>query len=392
MVDETRQALQAVRGGLLELYGAAGADPTTPQDVSRRYKLHRNLTWRVSRALNEREPFASLNYLPGDQGIELVIAAFEAAGASRETAEQVRAAVRRFNEVVRAHADNREQFELSLESMGLLERETTAATGRELAFRGNSSVWGVQARVRMCAAFVAPSASGPDKLDLVGISGVVGFRRLRPSVEWTLVRNKLRNDDGSNLDMGVETGLEPGQASVLSEFCSPNMPALSVTHESGMREVILPAGEVGNSAAFDCYFGCRVPAVAATRSPGNEVGNIECDVPLPAENVVFDLIFHASLAIDKTVEAALYGFPRGTPDWPWKRAHKLLMNEHPVELAGSPPALTTPLVPALPKIAARVYERMGWNPKEFRGLRLQVPYAPMNSELIMRWPLAEPRK
>src|SRR5215471_507782 len=100
MIEETRQALQGVRGGLIELYGAVGADPTAPQDVARRYGLNRNLTWKLSRVINASGPFASLNHLPGYQGLELAIGAFESAGASREAVEQLRAAVRRFTEVV----------------------------------------------------------------------------------------------------------------------------------------------------------------------------------------------------------------------------------------------------------------------------------------------------
>src|SRR5437899_5230821 len=124
MVDEARAALQEVRGGLIELYGAVGADPTAPQEVARRYGINRNLTWKLSRVINAAGPFASLNHLPGQQGLELAIGAFENAGASREAVAHVRSAVQRFTEVVQAHAGDREHLELTLESMGLLERET----------------------------------------------------------------------------------------------------------------------------------------------------------------------------------------------------------------------------------------------------------------------------
>ena len=105
MVDEARAALQEVRGGLIELYGAVGADPTAPQEVARRYGINRNLTWKLSRVINAAGPFASLNHLPGQQGLELAIGAFENAGASREAVAHVRSAVQRFTEVVQAQPD-----------------------------------------------------------------------------------------------------------------------------------------------------------------------------------------------------------------------------------------------------------------------------------------------
>ena len=82
MVEETRQALQGVRGRLIELYDAVGADPTAPQEVARRYGINRSLTWKLSRVINASGPFASLNHLPGHQGFESAIGAFESAGAS----------------------------------------------------------------------------------------------------------------------------------------------------------------------------------------------------------------------------------------------------------------------------------------------------------------------
>jgi hypothetical protein len=394
MVEETRQALQGVRGGLIELYGAVGADPAAPQDVARRYGINRNLTWKLSRVINATGPFASLNHLPGQQGLELAIGAFENAGASREAVEQLRAAVRHFTEVVQAHAGDREHLELTLESMGLLERETTADSSRELAFRGNSGIWGVQAKTRFTTTFVAPSTARPGKLDAALVAGLVGFRRLRPSVEWRLLRHQITDDKGGSLGP-VISELEPyvsGQLPLmLYEFCSPNMPALRMVDDATAHEILLPGGQVGNRAAFDCYYGYRAVGLAGVRSPGNEFGSFGLALTLPVENVVFDLIFHRSLAIDESVEALLYGFPHGGPDSPAEQSpqNQLPMSERPIELAGSPPALTTPLVPAVTKLAERVYMRMGWNPSDFRGLRLQVPYAPMGSQIVMRWPLPE---
>jgi hypothetical protein len=114
-------------------------------------------------------------------------------------------------------------------------------------------------------------------------------------------------------------------------------------------------------------------------------------ITLPVESVVFDIVFHRSLAIDRSIEAMLYGFPHGGPDNPSAQSarNQLPMTERPTELAGPPPALATPLVPTITRIAERVYSRMGWDPKEFRGLRLHVPYPPMLSQVVMRWPLPE---
>ncbi len=394
LVEETRHALQGVRRALIELYAAAGADPGAPQDVARRYGVNRNLTWKLSKVINAAGPFASLNHLPGQQGVDLAVGAFENAGVPRPAADEVRQAMRRFMEVVEAHAGDREHLELTLESMGMLERESAGDTGRELAYRGNSAVWGIQARTRLTAAFLAPTSSKGDQHTVVLISGLVGFRRLRPNVTWRLFRSQACNDQGADLRGGPEE-FEPKSADqqplILREFSSPHMPELGYSDTPLGREFYLPAGEVGNRAVFDCVYGYIMRGLPAYRRPEDEVGSFAVPITLPVEHLVFDIVYHKSIPIAETVESALYGFPHGGPDDVTEQTvkNRLPLSEKPVELAGSPPAVATPLAPVLSRVAEKVYARMGWNADDFRGVRLQVQHPPMSSRVVLRWKLPE---
>jgi hypothetical protein len=384
MVEETRQALQALRGGLIELYGTLGADPSAPQEVSRKYGINRHLTWKLSRVINAAEPIGSLKHLPGQQGLELAIGAFESAGASSEAVARLRSAVEEFTKVVRAHAGDREHLELTLESMGLLEHETQTNSFRELAYRGNSGVWGIQARTRVAFAMIAPSLSAPGTLDAVLVGGLVGVRRLRPDGVWQLFRQRTGSSPGSIEEFGLGSD---DKERLLREFCSPNMPELTMRAVRSGFDVVIPRGQVGNRAAFDCYYGNGMRGRPINATPGSDFGAFSATITMPAEMLVFDLIFHHTLAIGPTIEAALYGFPNGSPDDPSHNPDRLPMSERPVELAGRPLALATPLVPAITRIADRMYKRMGWDPNEFQGVRLQMPYPPLSSQVVMRWPL-----
>ncbi|HYE61102.1 MAG TPA: hypothetical protein VD997_03825 [Phycisphaerales bacterium] len=394
MVEDTRNALQGVRRSLIELYASMGADPGSPQDISRKYGVNRNLTWKLSKVINAPSPFASLNHLPGQQGLELAVGAFENAGAPKPAVEQVRAAMKHFLAVVESHAGDREHLELTLESMGVFERESTGDTGRELAFRGNSAVWGVQARTRVTAAFLAPSSLGADTHSVAFVSGLVGFRRLRPNVEWRLFRSQAHDDRGGELSGGREE-LEPkrpgDQPLLIKEFSSANMPPLSYMDTPAGREFYLPSGEVGNRAVFDCFYGYVMHGLPAYRTPDDSVGSFAVPITLPAENLIFDIIYHREIPIGETVEALLYGFPHGGPDDVTEQTirNQLPLSEKPSELAGSPPAVATPLAPVLHRIAERVYARMRWNPADFRGIRLHVPHPPMSSRVVLRWKLSE---
>lgn len=396
LLEASRGALQSIRKALIELYDSVGADPSAPQEVARRFGLNRNLTWKISRVLMSKDPFSSLNHLPGQQGLDLAVQAFCKAGAPRKTADNVQLAVRRLHEVIDVHADDRDQFELTLESMGLIEREARMESGRELAFRGNSMIWGVQTRTRLMTTFIAPSPSNPGTLDWASASGLMGFRRLRPNARWRLARFQLHDDSGASLSNvnveSVESDLGTASGPFLfREFCSPNMPTIETVQGREGVELVLPGGPIGNLAAFDCVLGIVVRGLPRYRTEHDQLGSVAAAISLPTETLVFDLLYHHSVTIENP-EVLVFGFPHGGLDSPAEQSvhNQLPVAPEPIELAGQPPAIATPLVSRYNALASRVYERMGWNPQEFRGLRVQIAHPPMSSRVVIRWRLPSP--
>lgn len=392
-VEDSRLALQELRGALIELFAAIEADPAAPQEVARRFGINRNLTWKLSKVMTAHDPFASLNYIPGEQGILLALDAFAKAGASPERVKSVSAALRRFQDVIGTHADDREQFELTLESMGLFEREGRPEGGREQAFRGNSMVWGVHARTRLASMFVAPGDK-PDTVDFVLVAALLGFRRLRPNARWRLFRSQLHDDKGGTLKIGpqqLHDGAPHEMPYLLPAFCSENMPEIEVVTNADGIEYMLPGGPVGKQAAFDVFTGYIARGVPMYRTEDNQFGSGAAPITLPIESLLFDLIFHRDVAAQVKPEVLLYGYPHGGSESPAGQTihNRLPCTEKPVELAGSPPAVATPAVPRYSRLAEFVYERMGWNPGDFSGLRVTIPFPPMSSRAVLRWPLPE---
>lgn len=394
MIEHARDALQGVRGALIELYTSIGANPDEPQEVARQFGLNRNLTWKLSRVMTGTQPFATLNHLPGKQGMDLAMQAFRKASAPVDAIEAVDRSLRQLYEVIELHAGDRDHFELTLESMGLFEREDRPDSGREQAFRGNSMIWGVQTKTRLVTTFVGPSAT-PNCLDFVQLGGLYGFRRLRTSARWRLFRLQIFNDSGTELEVRkwpeeIDASKAPGDTPlVLREFCSANMPNIETTDTAEGREFVLPGGPVGNQGTFDCYFGYIARGLPATKSPENAFGSAAASMTTPTENLIFDLIVHRDLQVPRKPELALYGFPHGGSENPALQTpgNRLPLNDEPHELAGAPPVVATPLVPRYAALANKVYARMGWNPASFWGLRLQIKYPPMSCRYVAKWPL-----
>jgi hypothetical protein len=396
IVNESREVLQGVRAALIELYASLGADPAEPQEVSRRFEINRNLTWKLSRVISADDPLAALNHLPGNNGIQLALKAFEKAGAAKNHLGGVESAVRRLNDLIEFHADGRDEFELTLESMGLFEREARVESGRELAFRGNSMIWGVQARARLLCSIVAPQKNDPSKQDFAQIGALVGFRRLRPEARWRLFRYQLHDDQGKDLSkqMRPEELVDKGAdvpPLLMPQFCSPNMPALDVIDGPDGREFVLPGGPVGKRSAFDCFLGYVARGFPAFAKPGNEHASAASPITLPVETLILDVLLHKDISIPTLPEVLVYGFPHGGMDNPAAQGihNQLPCAERVTELAGQPPAVANAIAPQYAKVVESVYARLGWSPSDFRGYRLEYRFPPMSSRVVVRWDLMQ---
>lgn len=396
MIMESRDALQELRRSFIELYAAIEADVEAPQDVARRFGLNRNLTWKLSRVITAEDPFAALNHLPGNQGITLALQAIEKGGAPRAAVSQVERALEEFQRVVEAHADDRAQLELTLEAAGLLAREAGFESGRELAFRGNSAIWGVQAKTRLSFAVLGPNKSDESLCDIAHVGGIIGVRRLRPQTEWRLFHIQQHDETGTAMaqlfrPQPLEPGEPDGMPGLISGFSSPSVPHIDIRRHSSGVEFMLPAGPVGKSGVFDAFIGFAVRNLPRYRNAENPSGSIATLVSMPYERSVSDILIHRKLLPTGGLSAKLYGFPHGVLDTPVAQTVKneLPMTERIVQLAGSPPAVAMSHVPRYGQLLNHVMKRMEWNASEFVGYRLVMDHPPMSSKIVLKWDLPE---
>ncbi len=105
--DHARSVILQMRGALAEMLNSVGADPTRSQDIARRFGLNKNLTWKISKIVQETEPGSIIPHIPGRAGMRIFIDAFKEAGASLPMVETVRNAVDDFEQMVKIHSGNR---------------------------------------------------------------------------------------------------------------------------------------------------------------------------------------------------------------------------------------------------------------------------------------------
>lgn len=381
--EHCREAVGELRGALLDAYAEAGADPDKPQDVSRQLGLNKNLTWKLSRVLQADDPFEALPLLPGMAGLDLALEALQRAGASATAMERVRRSVAAVESMVETHGGDRATMELMLDSMGGSGLEKS----RKLAFRGNAGTWGVLAKARVTAQFIAPSQADPDKLDAIQIAGLHQVRRFRAIPRWPVFRLGRYLASGDAGRFAIEESAEAPDG-LLGSFSQGPLPEIHVEEEGDGWVYEVGDGPIGRMGEFSCYFGFgyRNYVPRYTDTPG-DTGTLAAAVGMPVETLLFDLFVHRDLPEALAAETGVFGGPwLGTSAFP--ESARLPVNERLVHL-GRNANLSTPLVDRYAPMMHAAFERAGWSPRDFHCLRMVVDHPPMPSRAVIRFPLGQ---
>ncbi|MGD8452577.1 MAG: hypothetical protein PVJ57_12220 [Phycisphaerae bacterium] len=386
-------AFQQFRGALTELLTAVHADPDRPQDVARKFKLDKNLTWKVSRIVNTPDSFSAVQHMPGTNGLNILLHAFEANGAPAATVARARTSFGTVHQMVTKHLGDRGTLEIALDGLSPGPDNERLELSRKLAFRGNSGIWGVQARVRAAVGLLAPTADSDDLVDVALVSGWVDFRRLRPDARWRLFTARAYHDDGTSADR-TEVPIEDdsnrrGKLMLIPSFCTETMPPILETRERDAVVYELGEGPVGNSGAFTCFCGAINRGFASRyRDEHNTRGEFTTHITAPAETLLFDVLVHRDLPFAMRPAFSLYGMLLANPT-EYRDSDKLPIAEKIVEIGAYPPVVATALVPRYTELVNAIYHRGNWDPRDFVGLRFMLKYPPFPSTAVLAFPLLE---
>jgi hypothetical protein len=352
------------------------------------------LAWKLTRIMRSPDAEGVLPYLPGPAGFVLVLKAFQNSDAPPAELNGLREATDEFEFMIGQHAGDRATLELMLDSSGLGVQGDPLEASRKLAFRGNSGIWGIQARTRLRAAVIAPNAEKPHMLDMANVSGLIDLRRFRPNASWPLFHRESYNDDGSPRQRPTEpmdTSLGDNADTMLwAEFCTQPLPVVRVipTRLGNRYEAV--GGRVGNSGRTTCVHGDIVRQFASRYADDmNRLGEFYTDINAPTENLVFDLIVHHELADEIKPKVRVLLTDSAIPYY--ESSGPIPCSESLRHIASVPPRLATPLVPRYTEIISGVYKRMGWDAKDFRAMRFEMKCPPMPSKIILTYELPKGR-
>ena len=391
--QECQHTVDRLRAALIELYDSVGADPGSPQDVARAFHIGSTLSWNIAKLLQTPDAFAAVPHVPGSASIEKILKATRSKGAPDRAIKEVRDAALQFENMVEIHVGDRPTLDLIIDGLA-----TNGAAGLELsrkrAFHGNSGIYGVQAKTYLMSCFLAPNPDEPDQIDMVMMRGYVALRRLRPTVRIPVFRIRQWSAAGQAIGTQQWRPLEDEGSPLLPSFSRGDIPEIEAVEVDGGVDYVLQPGPIGNRGAFDCFLGDMLRAGASRfRTEQDTTGEFGATVTVPSEQIVFDLIAHEDVAFALDASTHIYAsyFTHEQSGGEWDEAARLPIRQTPNELAGSPPAVATPMIPRYSEMQSYVFERLGWKASEFRGVRLQMKYPPLGATVIQRFELPAAR-
>lgn len=370
-------------------------------ELARVLSLDRALSWKIWRIVHAATPLEAVPYLLSTEGYEKLLRAAQRRGVERDVLEAVRVSAEGVSEVMRQHAGDRASLEIIAaevtgKSGGAMDPRSVAR--RKACFLGNSAVWGVQAAVQYRAGFFGRSDT-PGIVQSARVYGLIGLRRMRPLVKWTVARVATVGSSVQPTFQAkvVREPLDPRcrteglDAPVLLDFSSKPLPQFHQVHRHGGAtiDVQVSGGQVGSTGDTTVLLGEFTPhAGPAERSETNMDVTAGVQIHTPCRAVVLDVYVEKGLFPPQIPSVHLFS-ELGVPPWPHCGEDAELPQELQVE--------TTDLdewpdwdggrcveVPQAPQLARSVFERLGWDGSRFQLHRVRSSFPPIPTTLLMQ--------
>lgn len=397
-LESAQGVVRGVRRALADLLASVGADPSEPQEISRKFGLDKTLTWKVARVVREHDPSDAVGHIPRRPSFQLLVTALQKHGATEERIAALWSAVDAFERFVQLHSDDRETLEIMVGTPRASVNAKRFEAFRRSAYQANSAIWGVRAKMQLSLHFVAPDLQRPGFLSMATVAGLVDFRRLRTDVPWTIAKFSQWQDAGQaparqGEHLPMDPKLNTNDPPILHDFSTTPLPPMRnvPVHGGGIR-FEMTQGSVGNTASATVVLGWLDLGVATSEEsfPG-ECGEHGVFLSTPVESVTHDVLIHKSMTYAMDVSAHLYSELPGGPKYPDDGGGivELPFHEKVQDLGSGPPDLITPEVPRYREMAEKAAASLGYPLDEFRGYRLRLNYPPIPTLAIIRHGLAK---
>tara|TARA_R110000744_G_scaffold169441_1_gene287311 strand:- start:4379 stop:5461 length:1083 start_codon:yes stop_codon:yes gene_type:complete len=342
-----------------------------PTDIARLLGVSRVMVGRVLSNIAKEEYSETLIGIPGPETLRLILNAAAHAGVDRLEVESALDAVDSFDQLIRERFGTRGAMSAALSTGHTDERERFEHSSRYQAFKGMSSILGVESKVWLTSMMMTPNAESESSLDVTTIHGTTGLRQLRPNIPVHFVYGKPP-EYLTGRQMPVRIELDP-------DLFLSNTPApLSVSEENGQIINTFAPEVIGKDAVYDMFAGVHVPNGSGrfAKEGRNYRGTIVTP-DVPVVTLVSDVILHSD--IFEGIEPELFvhnTVSKGGADIedPKRAIDRIPMTEEIVDLGYGLENIEIPEIPKYAQMIDYMCQRCGTRPSDFRVHRLQIQY------------------
>lgn len=368
LVESLGKVLEAVPGS-----------PQGPQALSRQMNIDKVLASRVLRAVRSSDAMSALHRFPGPEPLRRLLAEASKLGIEPALIKAAAEAVDRFGGLIHDELGDRGALDAIVSVWVPEARRDFETRWKQSAFKAMSQLKGVRADAILATSLIHPSEDG-EHLDLVWVSGLIGLHRLRPGAPVKLATRRMGTDPKGRHPMSLDgTVLDGLHDSVLKEFSSSPVPQIGVHRVGEVVRYSLDSKGFGPDATRDLVLAevNRNELLIRYDTGDNRQGFVFAEISQPAKALQFDAIVHHSVFPGSDPRLRLYDTALDGVADVNDRSRDLdtLDMIESVELLGTTAErVGSSCVPRYGSLLSHVFERLGWDPREFRVYRCRIDY------------------
>lgn len=368
-------------------------------DLQRALGISNTLAWQVFRIAQASDPLAEGCTVPRRRAMERLLQAALQRGVAEELIQKINAATCQFERVVKAHARSRREFDSMLSGITSDGSSSIDLNQRRQAFAGNSHIWGLQTRAKLCCTILHPG-SQPSMHDFAQLNGQFELKRLRRDAPIVLARLRCDHEDGVECDPIVRESIDPegdteAGVALLSDFSTPPVnEIITTTTESGFTRVEITGNQLGKQSEVSCTLGHVARNIGCIYAQKNDRHFwARSMVRAPTEVLIHDVLVFADMFGPIEPRAMVYSDLRvGDSAIPYEDAELLSIGESVNHLGRGPAFVNSPDIPRYPEMINYVCDRLGWDANRFDVYRCRVEYPVLPSSVVVEFDLPEPPK
>lgn len=277
----------------------AGSSPRAT-DIQDLLGIDKTQSWRLVKLMGSADPFEAIYETPAPKGLLGIIRAADEAGASAAGVSQARDAVDLFEAFLAEFPDGRAGLDAALAAHVPKARDALYRDARRKMAQGMAQIFGVRAAARYSAAVLMPSPEDSVSVDVVVLTGYVGFRRLRSGPKPIVFTGKHYSQvPGASaptlLTLDGDQDDDP-RLRYIESFSSLPSSKLDMETSGDQIRLMLSEGEPSVNEPVTMFFGQRI-ARTLKRYQIDERGFevINNSLKSPSDVAVFDTLIHEDL-------------------------------------------------------------------------------------------------